>query len=151
MPSEETKNVENKLTAKTKAYLVIIFLLLVVICVLNFKLIIPSVLVYAVIITYAIFSNRKRKEEISQELKDLTLNVNKAAKTTLVNSPFPLVITDMSGKTLWKSDKYVSTFNKVEMNNYIIEIIREIKVSIDNSDKKDKGDVNTEIFIDNTP
>ena len=151
MPSDETKNVENKITAKTKAYLVIIFLLLVVICVLNIKLIIPSILVYAVIITYAILSNRKRKEEISQELKDLTLNVNKAAKTTLVNSPFPLVITDMSGKTLWKSDKYVSTFNKVNMNNYIIEIIREIKVSIDNSDKKDKGDVNTEIFIDNTP
>ena len=97
MPSDETKNVENKITAKTKAYLVIIFLLLVVICVLNIKLIIPSVLVYAVIITYAILSNRKRKEEISQELKDLTLNVNKAAKTTLVNSPFPLVITDMSG------------------------------------------------------
>ena len=67
MPSDETKNVENKITAKTKAYLVIIFLLLVVICVLNIKLIIPSVLVYAVIITYAILSNRKRKEEISQE------------------------------------------------------------------------------------
>ena len=73
MPSDETKNVENKITAKTKAYLVIIFLLLVVICVLNIKLIIPSVLVYAVIITYAILSNRKRKEEISQELKDLLI------------------------------------------------------------------------------
>ena len=64
MPSDETKNVENKITAKTKAYLVIIFLLLVVICVLNIKLIIPSILVYAVIITYAIFSNRKRKKSI---------------------------------------------------------------------------------------
>ena len=63
MPSDETKNVENKITAKTKAYLVIIFLLLVVICVLNIKLIIPSILVYAVIITYAILSNRKEKRK----------------------------------------------------------------------------------------
>ena len=135
MPSDGKKSVESKLTKKTIAYLVIIFLLLVVICVLNYKLIIPSIAVYVVLVTIAIFSNRKRKEELSEEIKDLTLNVNKAAKTTLVNSPFPLIITDMGGKILWKSDKYVSTFNKVEMNNHIIEIIREIKVSIDNTDK----------------
>ena len=151
MPHEGKKSVESKLTKKTIAYLVIIFLLLVVICVLNFRLIIPSIAVYAVIIIYAIFSNRKRKEEITEEIKDLTLNVNKAAKTTLVNSPFPLIITDMGGKILWKSDKYVSTFSKIEMNNHIMEIIREIKVSIDNTDKKDKGEVNTEVFIENIP
>lgn len=151
MPSEGKKSVESKLTKKIIAYLVIIFLLLVVICVLNYRLIVPSIALYFIIVTYAIFSNRKRKEELSEEIKDLTLNVNKAAKTTLVNSPFPLIITDMGGKILWKSDKYVSTFNKVEMNNHIIEIIREIKVSIDNTDKKNKGEVNTEVFIDNIP
>ena len=54
-------------------------------------LIILAVL-YIILIAATIINNKRRKSELSEQLRDLTLNVNNAAKTTLINSPFPLII-----------------------------------------------------------
>ena len=80
----------DSLVSRTKIYLVVIFILLVIICIQNTKLIVPSLLIYIAIIGYTYFANNKRKSEISQHLQDLTLNVNSAAKNSLIYSPFPI-------------------------------------------------------------
>ena len=60
----------------------------------SIALIILAIL-YIVLITIMIINTKQRKSELSEQLKDLTLNVNKTAKTTLINSPFPLVIMEV--------------------------------------------------------
>ena len=61
---------------------------------------------YIILIAATIINNKRRKSELSEQLKDLTLNVNKTAKTTLINSPFPLIIIEANGNIIWRSEKF---------------------------------------------
>ena len=154
MPNNNSKNWDS-LISRTKIYLIIIALLIVCICVLNYRLIIPGIIIYALIIWYTMWTNKKRKAELSEQLKDLTLNVNTTAKTTLINSPFPLAIVETNGNVIWKSEKFVTEFENLDinMNEYLSEIVRSIKLTIENSDEgkqeKVRGTIDTNIKIDN--
>ena len=89
MQNNNRKMLEN-LVSRTKIYLAIILILLIILSIQNIKYIIPSIIVYSAIVGYTYYANRKRKSEISETLQDLTLTVDSAAKTSLINSPFPL-------------------------------------------------------------
>lgn len=130
----------DSLVSRTKIYLVIIFILLVVICLFNSKFIIPSIILFIAILWYTYFANNKRKSEISQHLQDLTLNVNSAKKNSLIYSPIPLIIVETDGNIVWRSTKFVSEFANIDINNYIIELLENINTEIDvREDKKDKS------------
>ena len=154
MPNNNSKKWDS-LISRTKIYLIIIALLIVCISVLNYRLIIPGIIVYALIIWYTMWTNKKRKAELSEQLKDLTLNVNTTAKTTLINSPFPLAIVETNGNVIWKSEKFVTEFENLDinMNEYLSEIVRSIKLTIENSDEgkqeKVRGTIDTNIKIEN--
>ena len=131
----------DSLISRTKIYLAIILILFIILCVQNVKWIIPSIFVYLVIIGYTYFTNNKRKSEVSQHLQDLTLNVNSAAKNSLIHSPFPLVILEADGNIIWRSTKFVSEFAEVEIDNYIRELIEKINENEEyqEGEQKDKS------------
>ncbi len=139
----------DSLVSRTKIYLVIIFVLLVVICIYNPKFIIPAILIFVLILGYTYFANNKRKSEISQHLQDLTLNVNQAAKNSLIYSPIPLIIVETDGNIVWRSTKFVSEFANIDINNYLTELLENINLEIqERKDKKDKSIVRN-LKIDN--
>ena len=130
----------DSLVSRTKIYLLIIFILLIVICIFNNKMIVPSLLTFIAIIGYTYFANNKRKSEISEHLQDLTLNVNSAAKNSLIHSPFPLIIVETDGNIIWKSTKFVSEFANININNYVNDLVSNINEEIEKrEDKKDKS------------
>ena len=138
------RKVFETLISRTKIYLVIIFILLAVICVENTKLIVPAIIVYAVLMAYTLYVDSKRKSEISETLQDLTLTVDTAAKTSLINSPFPLIILETDGSIIWRSSKYISEFANIDMNTYIDDLSAEIKEEIE--DRKKNQDTNKDII-----
>ena len=95
------------LVSKTKAYLVIIAILLIIICFFEIKLIVPAIVVYSLILIYTYWTNKKRKAELSEHIKELTINVDNVSKRTLINSPFPLIIVETDGNVIWKSSRFV--------------------------------------------
>ena len=54
------------LVSKTKAYLVILAILLIILCFYEIKLIIPSIVIYSLILVYTYWTNKKRKAELSE-------------------------------------------------------------------------------------
>lgn len=132
------KKIFDNLVSRTKIYLVIILLLLILICVQNTILIIPSILLFILVVGYTYFANNKRKSEISETLQDLTLTVDSAAKTSLINSPFPLIILETSGNVVWKSSKFASEFENMDINSLVNDIIFDLKEEIKN--KKESND-----------
>ena len=143
------RKIFDSLVSRTKIYLVIIFILLTVICIYNLKFIVPAIIIYALILGYTYFANNKRKSEISQHLQDLTLNVNSAAKNSLIYSPFPLIIVETDGNIIWRSTKFVSEFANIDINSYITELLENINTEIsERKDKKDKSIVRN-LKIDN--
>ena len=132
--------------SKTKIYLVIIAILLIILCITKATYIIPSIILYSLIILYTIWIYNKKKGEFSSYIDKLTISVDSAAKNTLINSPFPLIILNEQGNVMWRSSKFNKTFANVMINPYIDEISKEIKIEID-SNKLPK--INKEIEIEN--
>ena len=128
-----------KVESKTKIYLVIIAILLVVLCINNISFIIPSIILYFGIILYTIWVYNKRKGELSTYINELTFSVDSAAKNTLINSPFPLIIMETNGNVIWRSSTFNKEFANVGINAYIDDLAKEIKLEIqDNNFELDK-------------
>ena len=135
--------------SRTKIYLAIILVLLIIMCVENNKLIITSIIVYLAIVGYTYYANRKRKSEISKTLQDLTLTVDSAAKTSLINSPFPLIIMETDGNIIWKSSKFNSEFMDVDINSYMNDLSIELRSDIESREDKKNRDIVRQITIGN--
>ena len=55
------KKVFDNMVSKTKIYLIIIFILLFIICLQNIKFVIPSIIIYILVMGYTYFANNKVK------------------------------------------------------------------------------------------
>ena len=131
------RKVFDKLLSKTKIYLAIIFILLVIVCIENVIMIIPSILIFMAVVAYSYYANNRRKSEISETLQDLTLSVDTAAKSSLINSPFPLIIMESNGNVIWRSAKFISEFEGFDINQYLTNLIDDIKSDIEETEKDD--------------
>ena len=133
MSNNNNINFLEKLESKTKIYLIIIAILFILLCVNNVYYIIPSIILYAGILVYTIWVSQKRRGEVSSYLDELTFNVDSAAKTTLINSPFPLIIMETNGNVIWRSAKFNMEFANIGINSYIDDFAKEIKMDIENN------------------
>lgn len=137
----------DNLVSKTKIYLAIILLLLLILCFQNSNFIMPSILIYIIILGYTYFANNKRKSEISEKLQDLTLTVDTAAKSSLINSPFPLVILETDGNIIWKSSSFIYEFANIDINNYLDDLVYDIKNEIESRNNNKEKTIVNEIEI----
>ena len=136
--SGNNRKIFDNLVSRTKIYLVIIFLLLVIVSYLKPNLIIPSIIIYVLVLGYSYFANNKRKSEISEQLQDLTLTVDSAAKSSLINSPFPLIIIETDGNVVWRSSKFITEFANIDINNYLSDLIIDVKSKIDENQRQNQ-------------
>ena len=118
------------LISRTKIYLALIAILLILLCIKDTTYIIPSIIAYALIVIYSLWTNNKRIDEISKHIQDVTLNVDSTIKSSLVNSPFPLIIMETDGSVIWKSSKFVSEFANTDISRVIKSLAKEIKLDI---------------------
>lgn len=136
------------LISRTKIYLVIIAILLVVLCIYKPIYILPSILVYALILAYTFWANKKRKTEITEKIQELTFNVDKASKSSLVSSPFPLIIVETTGEVVWESPKFSNEFKDVEIYKILDEFIKELKLEIENNGNRRNNKIDKKISIE---
>ena len=128
-----------KITSRTKIYLAIIALLLIIICINKPVFIAPGIILFILIIIYSYWTNSKRNAELSRQIQNLTMTMDGTAKKSLINSPFPLIIIETTGNIIWKSSKFVYEFANIDINNYFIDILEEIEEDIEaQQDKKQK-------------
>ena len=127
------KNKDKKfetLISRTKIYLVIIAILLIILCCNDTSYIVPSILIFALTIIYSLWTNNKRRDEITKHIQDMTVNVDSTVKSSLVNSPFPLIIMETSGNIIWKSSKFVTEFANTDIVGVVKGLAKEIKLDI---------------------
>ena len=129
------RKVFDKLLSKTKIYLAIIFILLVIVCIENISMIPLAILIFMAVVAYSYYTNNRRKSEISETLQDLTLTVDTAAKSSLINSPFPLIILESNVNIIWRSSKFISEFEDFDINNYLNNLIEDITLDIKETEK----------------
>ena len=149
MKNNNSKKIFEGLISRTKIYLVLIAILLAVICILDLRYFTPSVVLYILILAYTYWSNQKRRIELSDHLQDLTFNIDKLAKNTMVNSPFPLVIAETNGNMIWKSNKFTQEFANIDRNNILGDLLKQIKLEIENNEESTEQSIHKELEIGN--
>ncbi len=133
---DKNKKTFESIVTKTTVYLIIIAIILVILCIQNVVFIIPSILLYAIILTYTFMMNNKNKTELDKHIQELTFNVDSIAKNTLINSPFPLVIAEEDGNITWKSANFVTEFGNIDIKSVILDLIKEVKLETEKEDNK---------------
>ena len=146
MPNNTKKTFDTILT-KTKIYLVIIAIVLIILCIENINFIIPSVIVYGLLLVYTFWTDNKNKNELDKHIQELTFNVDTIAKNTLINTPFPLVIVEADGNISWKSVSYMSEFGNTDANTMISEIVKELKIDTDENENKKEMPIYKQISL----
>ena len=142
------RKVLDTITSRTKIYLALILILLIVICWQTPEVTIYAIIGYLLLLAYTYYTNQKRKSELSETLQDLTLTVDTAAKTSLINSPFSLIIMENDGNVIWKSSKFTTEFANIDINTYIDDISLDIKDAIKKDNEKDsKKEITKQVRI----
>lgn len=129
------RKVLETIVSRTKIYLAIILVLLIIVSIENIYMLIPSIIIYLIVVGYTYYANKKRKSEISETLQDLTLTIDTAAKTSLINSPFPLIILETDGNIIWRSTKFTTEFVNIDINTYLNDLIDEVKKKTEEKNK----------------
>ncbi len=133
---------------KTEIYLAIIAILLIIICIQNSVLIVPSIIIYALILLYTFWNDNKRKTEITEHIQEITGNVETAAKNSLANSPFPLILVETDGNIVWKNFKFNNEFANIDIKNILIDTVKEIKIELEKRPNKKDKTIEKEINIE---
>ena len=144
--SNDRKIIE-KIASRVKIYLVIIALLFILICTYDLKWIIPSIILYLLIIAYTIWSNTKKRSEIETHIEEVASGMNLAVRTTLNKSSIPIVVVETDGDVIFKNPRFNREFKDVDVMTYIDSLVKEIKLEIENN--TDKKEITKQITIEN--
>lgn len=98
-------------------YLWIIFILVTIIAVLDWRVAISGYLLLAFLVYHYFRSNYKRQKEITRYIENLNFNIDSATKDTLLNFPMPLVVIELDGTIIW----YNSSFRKIFDGEHLLE------------------------------
>ena len=128
------RKIFDNLLSKTKIYLAIIFILLVIISIEHPIFIAPSILIFFILLIYSYYANNRKKSELTETIQDLTLTVDSAAKSSLINSPFPLIILKSNGNIIWRNTKYITEFQNTNISSYLNNLIEDIKSQIEKNE-----------------
>lgn len=131
--SDFNGNYIEKIISKVKIYLAIIALLCGVLCLYDLRWLIPSIILVTGIIVYTLAENSKKKNEIVSHIEELTMDVSSAGKSTLVNSPIPLILIETDGNIIWRSKKFTEVFSGIDVSTYLTPIVKEMKLDITNN------------------
>ncbi len=137
MPNNTKKTFDTILT-KTRIYLVIIAVVLVLLCVQNIAYIIPSIILYGLLLIYTFWTDSKNKSELDKHIQEITFNVDTIAKNALINSPFPLAIIEEDGNIIWKSVSFVNEFGNIDIRSILTETVKSAKAKIQGSEEAEK-------------
>ena len=141
----KNKKAIEKLTSRVKIYLVIIALLFILICTYDLIWIIPSILLYGLLLMYTIWFNSKKKTEIETHIEEVAWGMNSTVRNTLNKSPIPLLVIETDGDIIFKSPKFNKEFKDIDVITYVESLIKEIKLEIENG--TDKREFNKQITI----
>ena len=144
--SNDKKTIE-KLTSRVKIYLVIIALLFILICTYDIKWVIPSIVLYILIILYTMWSNTKKKTEIETHIEEVAWGMNSTVINTGNNSSNPLLVIETDGDVIFRNPKFNKEFKDVDVITYVDSLIKEIKLEIENNN--DKKEITKQISIEN--
>ena len=115
----KNKKTIEKITSRVKIYLVIIALLFILICTYDVRWIVPSIILYTLLISYTIWVNSKKKTELETHIEEVAWGVNSTVRNNLHKSPIPILVVETDGDIIFKTPKFNKEFKEIDVTKYI--------------------------------
>lgn len=113
----------------TKIYLIIIAALIFMLIWYEPYIALLGAAIFGFLVLYNIKLNRKRDNEWSRYVEDMSANLDVAGKNTLSNTPFPLAIVNSKGKVIWGNNRFSLIFPKGMYDKDISLIIKDFNIN----------------------
>lgn len=111
---------------KFRLYLILILLILVYVCILNYKFIPLALIIYAYVLFVTYLKENRTKDKITNTLDSLIFKLK--ADNTILNFPIPSIIVSKSGEILWNNDEFDLIMKGLNKQTYVENIIKELNV-----------------------
>lgn len=108
----ESKKLLKRLLPRTNLYLRIILFLVLVIAVLDWRVAIPGLILFVVLIWQNARTGNKLSAEITGFIEKLEFSIDAAARDTLLNFPMPLAIVEKGGSIAWYNTSFKDIMEK---------------------------------------
>jgi len=132
---------------KAGFYLWVIFILLVVIAFLDYRIAAPGFVIFLFLVYYNYRSNYVRRKDITRYIENLTFNIDRATKDTLLNFPMPLVVLEVDGTIIWYNSSSKEIFGGIELlEKTIHSFVEELNP---NNIRSEQNNFSKEIIIEN--
>jgi Predicted signaling protein consisting of a modified GGDEF domain and a DHH domain len=125
------ENKYNYFAPSNKVYMIIIaFLILILFCYSHLTVGFIALGIYAILMIYNIMNLRVKKNEWRKFIEDFSLNLDTATRNTLINLPFPLIITGVKGNIVWYNQNTSSVLKQEELlGKNISNVIKELDIN----------------------
>lgn len=110
-------------------HLTLIFLILVYMCIINYKLIPVAILMYAYVLFLTYKRNQTMKERIINNMNSLIFKLR--TDETVLNFPIPAMIVSQQGDILWNNNELEMLLKGIHKEKYIENIIKELNEEYD--------------------
>ena len=114
---------------KYRTYLIIIFVILALVCVVIPQLIPINILIYAGVLIFTYKKQAKMKERVVRHMGSLMNKLN--TDDSILNFPIPATIVTNQGDILWNNDGLDNLFKGINKQKFIENIIKEMNEEFD--------------------
>lgn len=143
----EKKKISKVLVPRAGFYLWIIFIYIIVIAVLDFKVALAGLAVFVILAFYNIKTNHIKRRELIKYIENLTFDIDSATKGTLLNFPLPLVVLESDGVIVWYNSLFRNIFEGADLlERAISHFVENLKLE---ELAKDTKNISKEVEINN--
>lgn len=114
---------------KYRAYLIIIFLMLVFICIKWPIFTLIATLIYMLILFFTYKNNMKMRKRVLDYMNEFIFGLN--LDSSVLEFPIPATIVSNTGDILWNNEKLENLFKGINKQKYIENLIKELHEELD--------------------
>ncbi|MBR5517787.1 MAG: DHH family phosphoesterase [Clostridia bacterium] len=118
-----------KLMTETRLYFVaVIVSALIALFYENYGFVIFELLLLGGMIAYHVISVKKKTAEIRDYIKNLSMHSQNAARDSMLNTPMPLTVLDLTGKIVWHNDVFAKITDGRHYEKHISDVVPGIEI-----------------------
>ena len=72
----------------------------------NYAFVVFELLLFGTMIFYHVVSTKKKTAQIRDYIKNLSMHSENAARDSMLNTPMPVTVLDLTGKIVWHNDVF---------------------------------------------
>ena len=94
----------------------------------NYAFVAFELLLFGGMIFYHIVSTKKKTAEIREYIKNLSMHSANAARDSMLNTPMPLTVLDLTGKIVWHNDVFAKITEGRHYEKHISDVVPGIEI-----------------------